>query len=79
MIDFLLTGLSFVLVGLQLRSSAGALLDHPGLAEAAASLGVHRNTVAYRLRRIEELTGWSLADPDLRFPLALALRLVQDE
>jgi CPA1 family monovalent cation:H+ antiporter len=29
MIDFLLTGLSFVLVGLQLRSSAGALLDHP--------------------------------------------------
>lgn len=30
MIDFLLTGLSFVLVGLQLRSSAGALLEHPG-------------------------------------------------
>ena len=56
-----------------------AILDHPGLAEAAASLGVHRNTVAYRVRRIEGLTGWSLADPDLRFPLALALRLVQDE
>jgi hypothetical protein len=56
-----------------------AFLDHPGLAEAAATLGVHRNTVAYRLRRIEELTGWSLADPELRFPLALALRLVQDE
>lgn len=29
MLDFLLTGLSFVLVGLQLRSSAGALLEHP--------------------------------------------------
>jgi Na+/H+ antiporter len=29
MIDFLLTGLSFVLVGLQLRSSAEAFLDHP--------------------------------------------------
>jgi purine catabolism regulator len=56
-----------------------AILDQPGLGEAAAALGVHRNTVAYRLRRIEELTGWSLADPDLRFPLALALRLVQDE
>jgi purine catabolism regulator len=56
-----------------------AILDHPGLAEAAATLGVHRNTIAYRLRRIEALTGWSLADPDLRFPLALALRLVQDE
>ncbi len=56
-----------------------AILDQPGLGEAAAALDVHRNTVAYRLRRIEELTGWSLADPDLRFPLALALRLVQDE
>jgi monovalent cation/hydrogen antiporter len=29
MIDFLLTGLSFVLVGLQLRSSAAGLLEHP--------------------------------------------------
>jgi purine catabolism regulator len=56
-----------------------AILDHPGIAEAANALGVHRNTVAYRLRRIEALTGWSLSDPDLRFPLALALRLVQDE
>ena len=29
----------------------------------AAQLYVHRNTVRYRLRRIEELTGLSLADP----------------
>ena len=56
-----------------------AVLDHPGLAEAAAALGVHRNTVAYRLRRIEEATGWQLSDPDVRFPIALALRLVQDD
>lgn len=56
-----------------------AVLDLPGLAEAADALGVHRNTVAYRIRRIEEVTGWRLADPDLRFPLALALRLVQDD
>jgi PucR family transcriptional regulator, purine catabolism regulatory protein len=56
-----------------------AVLDQPGLAEAAVSLGVHRNTVAYRVRRIEEATGWRLADPELRLPLALALRLVQDE
>jgi len=56
-----------------------AILDQPGLAEAAASLGVHRNTVAYRLNRIEQLTGWQLSDPDLRFPLALALRLVQSD
>jgi purine catabolism regulator len=55
------------------------VLDQPGLAEAAAALGVHRNTIAYRVHRIEESTGWSLADPELRFPLALALRLVQDD
>jgi purine catabolism regulator len=54
-----------------------ALLDQPGLAEAAQALGVHRNTVAYRVRRIEALTGWRLSDPELRLPLAVALRLVQ--
>lgn len=56
-----------------------AVLDHGGVNEAATALGVHRNTVAYRLRRIEGLTGWRLSDPDLRLPLALAVRLVQDE
>ncbi|HEY0444321.1 MAG TPA: helix-turn-helix domain-containing protein, partial [Candidatus Limnocylindrales bacterium] len=56
-----------------------AVLDHPGLAEAAAALGVHRNTVAYRVRRIEAVTGWRLGDPDLRLPLGLALRLVQTD
>ena len=56
-----------------------AILDRPAIAEAAAALGVHRNTVTYRLRRIEGLTGWRLADPDLRLALAMALRLVQSE
>jgi purine catabolism regulator len=56
-----------------------AVLDQPGLAEAADILGIHRNTVAYRVRRIEEATGWRLADPELRLPLALAVRLVQDD
>jgi PucR family transcriptional regulator, purine catabolism regulatory protein len=55
------------------------LLEQPGLSETAAALGVHRNTVAYRIRRIESLTGWHLADPELRFPLALALKLVHDD
>jgi purine catabolism regulator len=54
-----------------------AILDHAGVAEAAAALGVHRNTVAYRLRRIEQLTGWHLGDPDLRLALSIALRFVQ--
>jgi DNA-binding PucR family transcriptional regulator len=59
-------------------STLRALLDHGGVNEAAAALGVHRNTVAYRARRIEALTGWRLADPELRLPLALAVRLVQE-
>ncbi len=55
-----------------------AVLDGGGVNEAAAALGVHRNTVAYRLRRIEAITGWHIADPELRLPLGVALRLVQD-
>lgn len=55
-----------------------AVLDGGGINEAAAALGVHRNTVAYRLRRIEAATGWQLTDPELRLPLAIAVRLVQE-
>ena len=53
------------------------VLDRPGLAEAAAALGVHRNTVAYRIRRIESLGGWDLQDPELRLALSIAVRVVQ--
>jgi hypothetical protein len=56
-----------------------AVLDGPDLAAAAARLGVHRNTLAYRMGRIETATGWSLDAPELRFALALAVRLVQGE
>lgn len=56
-----------------------AVLDHGGINEAAGALGVHRNTIAYRIRRIEAATGWQLSDPELRLPLAIALRLVQEE
>jgi purine catabolism regulator len=54
-----------------------SVLEAPGMAEAADALGIHRNTLAYRLRRIEVLTGWRPTDPDLRLPLAIAVRLVQ--
>jgi purine catabolism regulator len=56
-----------------------AVLAHGGVGEAAAALGVHRNTVAYRLRRIEAATGWRLAEPELRLPLAVAVGLVQED
>jgi len=53
-------------------------LDGAGPADAAGALGVHRNTVAYRLRRIEAMTGWDLRDADLGFALSLALRIVRN-
>ena len=55
-----------------------ALLAYGGVGEAAAALGVHRNTVAYRVRSIEAATGWRLADPELRVALATAVELVQE-
>lgn len=55
-----------------------AVLEQPGLSEAARVLGIHRNTLAYRIRRIEAVSGWRLEDPDIRFALALAVRLVQN-
>ena len=59
-------------------STLRAVLETTSLGEAAARLGVHRNTVAYRVARLESIGGWDLADPDLRFALVLATRLVQD-
>ena len=55
-----------------------AVLGSPSLNEAATRLGVHRNTVAYRVARLETLADWDLADPDLRFALELAVRVVQN-
>ncbi|MGH2466683.1 MAG: PucR family transcriptional regulator, partial [Candidatus Limnocylindrales bacterium] len=55
-----------------------AVLEAPDLVRAATRLGVHRNTLAYRLGRIEAQTGWQLDEPDLRFLLGLALRLMRD-
>jgi hypothetical protein len=53
-----------------------AVLGSASLSEAATQLGVHRNTVAYRVARLEQRTGWDLSDPDLRFAVLLAVRVV---
>ena len=49
----------------------GAALDRRAAADA---LHVHPNTLDYRLRRIEELTGLLFADPDAVMLMALAIR-----
>ncbi|MFF4695715.1 helix-turn-helix domain-containing protein [Streptomyces chattanoogensis] len=45
-----------------------------GAPEVAARLGVHPQTVRYRLRQIRELWGGEVDDPDRRFELELVLR-----
>jgi len=57
-----------------LVASVRAWLAHHGQWDAAAqSLGVHRHTLRYRMRRVEELLGRSVDDPDLRAELWVAL------
>ncbi|MFH8803690.1 PucR family transcriptional regulator [Streptomyces sp. NPDC017936] len=46
---------------------------------AAADLGVHRHTLRYRMRRVEEILGRSLDDPDVRMELWLALKATATE
>ncbi|MFJ8051780.1 PucR family transcriptional regulator [Streptomyces luteogriseus] len=46
---------------------------------AAAELGVHRHTLRYRMRRVEEILGRSLDDPDVRMELWLALKAATTE
>jgi hypothetical protein len=53
-------------------------LRHRGAQAAiAAELEVHPQTVRYRMRRLRELFGPALEDPDRRFALELALRFEQ--
>ncbi|WP_406136035.1 PucR family transcriptional regulator [Streptomyces sp. NBC_01089] len=61
-----------------LLETAAAWLDAAGSTEdAARSLYCHRNTVRYRLRRIEDLTGLPLKDPRNAARLHLALHTVR--
>jgi purine catabolism regulator len=49
--------------------------SHGNLSRTADILFLHRNTVSYRLQRIEELSGLHLDDEEDRFRLQLALKL----
>lgn len=59
----------------RLTSTLAAWLAEQGrLGPVAARLGVHPQTVRYRLGRLREVLGPALDDPDARFELDLALR-----
>jgi len=50
---------------------------HGNISQTAESLFVHRNTLLYRMERIQELTGLQLDQANMRLALHLALRLWQ--
>jgi DNA-binding PucR family transcriptional regulator len=62
--------------GTDLVATARAFLDHGGdVADAAAALHVHPNTLRNRLRRCVESCGVDLSDADTRLVLMLHLKL----
>jgi purine catabolism regulator len=50
---------------------------HGNVSQTAEALYIHRNTLSYRLDRIQELTDQDLENPDERLALQLALKLWQ--
>ena len=62
----------------ELLTTLSAYLDHESaLAPTATALGLHRNTVASRVHRAQELLGVDMSDPEVRLALHLACRAVQ--
>ena len=47
--------------------------------EAADRLFLHRNSMLYRLSRVEKLTGLDLKEPEVRLALQLGLLTIGDE
>ena len=67
-------GLLAALEGSDLTESLASFLSHHGSWDrTAADLGVHRHTVRHRIRKVEELTGLSLDDPEDRLLLHLGV------
>lgn len=48
---------------------------HGNVSQTARSLNLHRQSLLYRLRKIESLTGLSLIDPDDLFLLDLSIKI----
>ena len=61
-----------------LMQTLSAYFSHHGnISQTAESLFVHRNTLLYRMDRIQELTGQDLNNADMRLSLHLSLKLWQ--
>ncbi|UCJ16521.1 helix-turn-helix domain-containing protein [Pseudomonas sp. MM211] len=63
-----------------LRETLEAWCAHDGQVQScAAALGIHRNTLRYRLERIAELSGVELTRLDRRLQLSLGLGLIESD
>ena len=51
------------------------LEENEDTAATLARLYIHRNTLAYRLHRIEEITGKSMDDAEVRLDFRLAFKI----
>ena len=60
----------------ELYKTLDVYLNHErGLNQTAQALGLHRNSLLYRLKRIEQLTGVNLEDAQVRLHLMLSYKL----
>jgi hypothetical protein len=63
-----------------LVATLSAFLRHHGSRkQAARTLRLHVNTVAYRMQRIEQITGLDLADPDDRLVAHVAIKILDSQ
>jgi purine catabolism regulator len=61
--------------GALIETLEGFFRCNGNLSETARTMHLHRNSLLYRLGRIEELLGRSLEDPELRLSLQIALKI----
>lgn len=64
----------------QLLETLRSYLDNrSSIGLTADAMNLHRNTVTTRLRRIRDLLGVDLDDPDERLALSMACRIVETD
>ena len=65
--------------GTEYIATLRAIIQHAfNQMETANALGIHRTTLAYRLRRIQEMTGLDLTDARQVFHVAVSLELMEE-
>ncbi|QBD82638.1 hypothetical protein EPA93_44405 [Ktedonosporobacter rubrisoli] len=61
--------------GTLIETLEGFFRYNGNLSETARAMHLHRNSLLYRLGRLEEILGHSLEDPELRLSLQIALKI----